>query len=211
MKRILVSIFIFSSFFLFSQENDFQTWNSLSINKKLSKKSDLIYKFGLRFRENSSILSKQFYEVKYKYSIIKRVAFSTGFRYSDNWDKKRIINRSNRFFLDVLYKDKLYKRLSFSLRNRLQSQGFYYDYNLLFRQKFSLNYNIRKTKFDPIISTEYFYNLDEGINKLRSGISFTNKITKNLDFDFGYKIQNEFGLTKANTFYILECKISYDL
>lgn len=211
MKRILVSIFIFSSFFLFSQENDFQTWNSLSINKKLSKKSDLIYKFGLRFRENSSILSKQFYEVKYKYSIIKRVAFSTGFRYSDNWDKKRIINRSNRFFLDVLYKDKLYKRLSFSLRNRLQSQGFYYDYNLLFRQKFSLNYNIRKTKFDPSISTEYFYNLDEGINKLRSGISFTNKITKNLDFDFGYKIQNEFGLTKANTFYILECKISYDL
>ena len=211
MKRILVSIFIFSSFFLFSQENDFQTWNSLSINKKLSKKSDLIYKFGLRFRENSSILSKQFYEVKYKYSILKRVAFSTGFRYSDNWDKKRIINRSNRFFLDVLYKDKLYKRLSFSLRNRLQSQGFYYDYNLLFRQKFSLNYNIRKTKFDPSISTEYFYNLDEGINKLRSGISFTNKITKNLDFDFGYKIQNEFGLTKANTFYILECKISYDL
>ena len=211
MKRILVSIFIFSSFFLFSQENDFQTWNSLSINKKLSKKSDLIYKFGLRFRENSSILSKQFYEVKYKYSIIKRVAFSTGFRYSDNWDKKRIINRSNRFFLDVLYKDKLNKRLSFSLRNRLQSQGFYYDYNLIFRQKFSLNYNIRKTKFDPSISTEYFYNLDEGINKLRSGISFTNKITKNLDFDFGYKIQNEFGLTKANTFYILECKISYDL
>ena len=188
-----------------------KTWNSLSINKKLSKKSDLIYKFGLRFRENSSILSKQFYEVKYKYSILKRVAFSTGFRYSDNWDKKRIINRSNRFFLDVLYKDKLYKRLSFSLRNRLQSQGFYYDYNLLFRQKFSLNYNIRKTKFDPSISTEYFYNLDEGINKLRSGISFTNKITKNLDFDFGYKIQNEFGLTKANTFYILECKISYDL
>ena len=211
MKRILVSIFIFSSFFLFSQENDFQTWNSLSINKKLSKKSDLIYKFGLRFRENSSILSKQFYEVKYKYSIIKRVAFSTGFRYSDNWDKKRIINRSNRFFLDVLYKDKLNKRLSFSLRNRLQSQGVYYDYNLLFRQKFSLNYNIRKTKFDPSISTEYFYNLDEGINKLRSGISFTNKITKNLDFDLGYKIQNEFGLTKANTFYILECKISYDL
>ena len=211
MKRILVSIFIFSSFFLFSQENDFQTWNSLSINKKLSKKSDLIYKFGLRFRENSSILSKQFYEIKYKYSILKRVAFSTGFRYSDNWDKKRIINRSNRFFLDILYKDKLNKRLSFSLRNRLQSQGFYYDYNLLFRQKFSLNYNIRKTKFDPSISTEYFYNLDEGINKLRSGISFTNKITKNLDFDFGYKIQNEFGLTKANTFYILECKISYDL
>ena len=82
---------------------------------------------------------------------------------------------------------------------------------MLFRQKFSLNYNIRKTKFDPSISTEYFYNLDEGINKLRSGISFTNKITKNLDFDFGYKIQNEFGLTKANTFYILECKISYDL
>ena len=211
MKRILVSIFIFSSFFLFSQENDFQTWNSLSINKKLSKKSNLIYKFGLRFRENSSILSKQFYEVKYKYSILKRVAFSTGFRYSDNWDKKRINNRSNRFFLDVLYKDKLHKRLSFSLRNRLQSQGFYYNYNLIFRQKFSLNYNIRKTKFDPSISTEYFYNLDEGIKKLRSGISFTNKITKNLDFDFGYKIQNEFGLTRPNTFYIFECKISYDL
>ena len=148
--------------------------------------------------------------MKYKYSILKRVAFSTGFRYSDNWNKKRIINRSNRFFLDVLYKDKLHKRLSFSLRNRLQSQGFYYNYNLIFRQKFSLNYNIRKTKFDPIISTEYFYNLYEGINKLRSGISFTNKI-KNLDFDFGYKIQNEFGLTNPNTFYILECKISYDL
>ena len=55
-----------------SQENDFQTWTSISASKKIIKKTNLIVKQGARFRENSSLYSKIFTDLKIKSKSIKK-------------------------------------------------------------------------------------------------------------------------------------------
>ena len=82
---------------------------------------------------------------------------------------------------------------------------------MTFRQKYSLSYNIKKTKLAPSIASEYFLRLDNGINKLRSTIQFSHPVTKKIDFDLAYRIEQEFISNNPETLFIFEGRISYDL
>jgi len=194
-----------------SQENDFQSWSTISVNKKVVKKTTLTVKSGLRLRENSTLYSKQFFDTRVKRKFNKNISYALGYRYATNWDKKLKLSNKHRFYGDINYKNKFIKRLSYSIRNRWQTQGDMYGYKMTLRQKFSVSYNIRKTKLTPNIATEYFLNLEDGINKFRSTITVSYPITKNLDFDLAYRIQQEFYVNNPETLFIFEGKLSYDL
>ena len=213
MRKIQNSILflLFSSFSVLSQESDFQSWYSFSLKKKVIKKTDIMFKSGLRFRENSTILYKQFFDLKVKRKWTKKISFSVGYRYANNWDEAIQISNSHRFYTDLSYKNKLIKRLDYSIRNRWQTQGDIYAYKMTLRQKVSLSYNIRKTKLTPNIATEYFFNLDDGLNKLRSTATLSYPITKKLDFDFSYRMQQEFYANNPETLFIFEGKFLYTL
>ena len=206
-----IILLLISSFSVFSQENDFQSWYSLSLKKKLVKKIDLTLKSGVRYRENSSILSKHFFDLKFRKKLNKRVSYATGYRLASNWDKELNLSKSHRFYFDLNYKNKLFKRFDYSIRNRLQNQGDINGYKMILRQKYLLSYNIRRTKLTPNLASEYFFNLYDGVNKLRSTISISHPITKDLDFDFSYRIQQEFNVNNPETIFIFEGRISYDL
>ena len=211
MRRILISVFLFCSLIAFSQENDFQTWSSFTISKKIIKKTDVTLKTGLRLRENSSLYSKKFADIKLKRNLDKRVVLALGYRYAKNWNNSFDISTAHRVYTDINYKNKLIQRISYSVRNRLQSQSDVSGSQFTFRQKFSLEYNVRKSKLDPCIETEYFCRLADGINKIRSTISITYPIFKDIDFDLAYRIQNDLNVTNPETLFIFEGKISYNL
>lgn len=212
MRRILISIFlIFPLFFLSAQENDLQSWHSFSLKNKINKTTDINLKVGARFRENSSLLDKKFLEVRLKKELNKRTSISTGYRNTFNYDTEFVLVKQNRFYFDLIYKNKLTKRLSYSIRNRWQNQVSIYQSARTFRQKFSLEYNIRKTKLTPYCAVEYFSNSFDHINKLRSTISLSYPISKDIDVDFAYRMQNEFWVNNPQTIFIFETKISYSL
>ena len=212
MRRILISIFlIFPLFFLSAQENDLQSWHSFSLKNKINKTTDINLKVGARFRENSSLLDKNFLEVRLKKELNKRTSISTGYRNTFNYDTEFVLVKQNRFYFDLIYKNKLTKRLSYSIRNRWQNQVSIYQSARNFRQKFSLEYNIRKTKLTPYCAVEYFSNSLDHINKLRSTISLSYPISKDIDVDFAYRMQNEFWVNNPQTIFIFETKISYSL
>lgn len=212
MRRILISIFlIFPLFFLSAQENDFQSWHSFSLKNKINKTTDINLKVGARFRENSSLLDKNFLEFRLKKELNKRTSISTGYRNTFNYDTEFVLVKQNRFYFDLIYKNKLTKRLSYSIRNRWQNQVSIYQSARTFRQKFSLEYNIRKTKLTPYCAVEYFSNSFDHINKLRSTISLSYPISKDIDVDFAYRMQNEFWVNNPQTIFIFETKISYSL
>lgn len=212
MRRILISIFlIFPLFFLSAQENDLQSWHSFSLKNKINKTTDINLKVGARFRENSSLLDKNFLEVRLKKELNKRTTISTGYRNTFNYDTEFVLVKQNRFYFDLIYKNKLTKRLSYSIRNRWQNQVSIYQSVRTFRQKFSLEYNIRKTKLTPYCAVEYFSNSFDHINKLRSTISLSYPISKDIDVDFAYRMQNEFWVNNPQTIFIFETKISYSL
>ena len=206
-----ILLLLFCSLSAFAQENDFQSWYSVSLNKKIIKKTNLTVKSGLRLRENSSLYAKQFTDVKIKRKYNKRIAYAVGYRYINKWNKQLNIDTQNRFYADVNYKNKLSKRFSYALRNRWQTSGDMYGYKMTLRQKFALNYNIRKTKLTPSVATEYFLTLEDGINKLRSTIALAYPLNKDLDVDLGYRIQQEFYVNNPQTLFVLEAKLSYKL
>ena len=213
MSRIQNSILalLFSSLSVLSQENDFQSWYALSVNKRVIKKLDVTFKSGLRLRENSALYSKQFFDLKLKKKLNKLISIASGYRYAINCNKELSISNSHRLYVDLNYKNKLVKRLKYSIRNRWQNQGDMFGYKMNLRQKFSLTYNIRKKKLTPNISTEYFLSFDGGINKLRSTISVSHPMYKDIDFDLAYRIQQEFHVNNPETLFIFEGKLSYDL
>ena len=107
------------------------------------------------------------------------------------------------------YRKKL-NRFNFSIRNRLLKQGSKDNYEDIFRQKFSANYNIRKTKLEPSLAFEYFYSLEKIIKKLRFTFGMTYPIVRDLDFELSYRIQQEFNTNNPETLFILDGKMSYN-
>ena len=213
MRTTLNKIFIllFLPFFSIAQENDFQTWTSVSASKKLIKKTDLIVKQGARFRENSSVKSKLFTDIRIKRKYNKHFSFAVGYRFSNDWNKRFVLAQKNRFYSDVYYKDKLKKRFLLDLRARWQTQGNFEGYSSLFRQKSVVAYNIRKTKLEPSFAIEYFLNIESIlVDKLRYTFGISHPITKDLDAEIAYRIQQEYYVNNPETLYIFEGKLSYD-
>lgn len=213
MKKIQNSILLLllCSFSALSQENDFQTWTSASINKKLIKKTTLVVKSGLRLRENSTLYSKQFTDVRIKRKYNKYWSFALGYRNATDWNKSFETSVRNRYYADVYFKEKVKKRLYLSVRARQQWQGNRFAYKGVFRQKLALSYNIRKTKLEPSAAVEYFYTAENNVEKLRYTCSLSHPLNKNLDIELGYRIQQEVNTNNPETLFIFEGKIAYDL
>ena len=209
--RNSILLLLFCSLSALAQENDFQTWYSVSLNKKIIKKTNLSIKAGLRLRENSSLYAKQFTDLKIKRKYNKRFSYAVGYRYINKWNIALDIASQNRFYADVNYKNKFSKRFSYAMRNRWQAQGDSFGYKMTLRQKFALDYNIKKTKLTPSIATEYFLTLEDGINKLRSTIALGYPLAKKLDFELTYRIQQEFYVNNPQTLFIFEGKLAYNL
>jgi len=197
---------------VFSQENDFQTWTSISASKKIIKKTNLTIKQGVRFRENSSLYSKLFTDLKIKSKYNKHFSFAIGYRFSNDWNTQLELSQKNRFYSDIHYKNKYKRRFLFSARARFQTQGNIEGYAATFRHKSALAYNIPKIKLEPSVALEYF--LPSGsmlIEKLRYTIGISHPITKDLDAEIAYRIQQEFYTNSPQTLFIFEGKLAYDL
>jgi hypothetical protein len=207
-KFILIFILPIS---VFSQENDFQTWTSISASKKIIKKTNLIIKQGVRFRENSSLYSKLFTDLKIKSKYNKHFSFAIGYRFSNDWNKQLELSQKNRVYSDIYYKAKYKKRFLFDARARLQTQGNTEGYSATFRHKTALAYNLPKTKLEPSVALEYFLPFDSIlIEKLRYTIGISHPITKDLDVELVYRIQQEFYANNPQTLFIFEGKLAYD-
>ena len=61
-----------------------------------------------------------------------------------------------------------------------------------------------------MLAAEYFYSEQKQINKLRYTLGFSYPISKDLDFDMSYRIQQQFNEENPETLFILSGKLSYD-
>ena len=152
--------------------------------------------------------------------INKRLSCALGYRYSTDW---RIplesgslllypyVYNKNRYYSDLIIKKKLNKRSLVYLRSRYLYQGNIFDYTSIIREKVGISYNIRKTKLDPESSVEFFYTWRESIDKIRYTVLISYPISKNLDVDLSYRIQQEFYVNNPQTLFIFGGKLSYKL
>jgi len=211
MRKIQNSLLflLFCTFSSISQENDFQVWSSFSANDRVTYKTDIYIKHGLRFRENASLLSKSYSDIRLKYKYNKKVSLAVGYRDINEWNKELNRMQESRYYSDLYLRHKL-NRVVLSVRNRYQKQGDISAYSYSFRQKLSIGYNIRKTKLDPLLSAEYFYSEQQKINKIRYTLGFSYPVLKDLDLDISYRIQQQVNVGNPEVLFILSGKLSYD-
>ena len=208
-KNSLIFFLLLFSFSSFAQENDFQLWNSVIIKKKINKKHSIDLKYGLRFRENASLVAKDFIDIRTRYKLHKKWSLALGYRNINEWSKYSELEKKNRFYFDSYYSKKI-KRYYFDLRSRFLFQG-KISYKEIIRQRIRLAYNLRKTKLEPSLSLEFFSSFDNFINKLRYSLFLSYPINKKTDFNLGYKIQQEFNVADPVTLFIFETKLIYKL
>ena len=195
----------------YSQQNDFQSWSSIRISKKIYKRTNISVKEGFRFRENSSLISKNFTDLKISHRI-KKTDFevSVGYRFSNDFDLDFSFENKHRYYSDFSSRYK-YKRFKISFRDRVQYQGNRSGFSTLFRQKVDVSYNVRKTPFEPFLQFEFFMNMNEEFEKLRYTIGFSQPIFKDLNADFFYRIQQTLNTDNPENMFILGTSLSYKL
>ena len=134
MIRSKLLILFLLPIFCIAQEEDFQSWSTITLKQKVSKKFDFYLRSTVRYRENSSIISKAFIDLKIKYKIKKNMSFAFGYRDIHSWNYRLSRQNTERFYTDIVLRKKI-DRYVFFVRNRFQRQGGLNNYNNVFQQR----------------------------------------------------------------------------
>lgn len=197
---------------------DLESWSSLQLKFKVSKKLSFGLEESVRLDHNSTQFNQLFTNVHGAYKFNKAFQFKTGLR---------ILNQSNdenqntdhlRYFMSGSLKHnatnfKFRHRLMFTNKNELgltRSEGDEHVKNLRFLT--GLEYNIKNWKLDPLFTTEVFRRYKDGDsewNKVRFKLSTDLKIKSSGKLEGFYAIEKEFGRSITPTNYILGISYSH--
>lgn len=187
---------------LFSQRQLSQAWIDLSLSKKCSQKLDV--SLGMTNRIDDLGIQTNFSQFSVKYKLNDWMKPSIDYRLVSNRKENGAYLLSNRLNTNIQFSKEV-KRFDFGLRLRYQysfsklvSQQNDPEFDLAYRLRPSISYDINNSIISPTMSVEYFYNPENS--------ALGNRFTKTryiLGFDLELKGANE--LTFA---YILDQQIN---
>lgn len=167
-----------------TKSSDFQSWNSLGIEKSLfAKKLDIGFNYHLRMDQNVSRVSSHFSEVYVKFDFSDKLSLASGLRYIEQNKDEDGYEESRRYHVDFIAKQKL-SRLKLNSRLRFQEKRLSTEiYSNIpeakLRLRLKASYNIKKVKMTPFVSGEIFYlpefNDETGWQKIRFTAGFSRK------------------------------------
>jgi hypothetical protein len=214
LHKLLYTLFFVSFCFqTFSQvEKDFAIWPNLNIEKKINKRFHVHNKQQIRFNENASRLDNAYNRVGITYKQNPSLNYSFSYVFSLK-NKPEIIDKRNRFLVDVTFKKKIYRTLSFYYRSRTQVQfvNYYSSTNGTipewdWRNKFTLKLKYYNLK--PYISTEVLYNFkdSEGFDdfkRTRYYVGCEFMINQKESFQIYYLFQHQYNVRTPTDSYVL--------
>jgi hypothetical protein len=178
---------------------DFGSWNSFSVEAKLSKKISVLANEECRIKENLSRLNLFYTEVGFQYRPVSFIKTSIVYRWIDKYQfEDGSFSFRNRLMWDFTIKKNLNKKLSLSYRHRLQAEkkdryssekGYLTEYYS--RNKFTFKYQINK-KIDAYTSVEFRYQLHDYRNLESENTWHRNRYQTG--FDYAINNKNEFGI-----------------
>jgi len=206
---LLIVFNLVIGFQTFSQIKDFQSWNSISIEKKVNKKTSLLLDQEFRFQENASQFEDYITVLGAQYEINKYIKISGAYRFTYSTSFENGVKNENRYFADLSLK---YKVNRFTLGSRTRYQMEYQKHELnhwhTLRNKFSVKYNINKSKLTPVADYEFYYSLNSPVKNLiyrsRYTLGMDYEISKTLSVNSYYQLQTQRDyLRKPRNTYIL--------
>jgi hypothetical protein len=208
MKGTIILLFLFFGTIVFSQQKDFQWWNKLTIEKKISPRMRISLTDGLRFHENSTQFSKHFNQVNFSYRFTPKFSSTFSYRLVQKSDKKIGFSIRNRLQLDLAYNTS-FRKFSFEFQERFQTQiadiNRSVNWNIptnYLRTRITVDYKL-VSKFKPFVSSEIFYLIGYDFTnyRLRAGLNY--KLNKKNSFSLFYMLDQEINVNKPISVYVL--------
>lgn len=210
-RFLWILIFIQSTIYAQKQETilvrDFESWNSLGVAYKPSKKWLFELDEQLRLKENASVINAYFTEFETKYSVTNHWSIAGGFRYireNDNKGKNQGYKSLYRYQFDLKYQHDI-KRFTLGYRLRYQSKSQLgvsaSDLDAPtqnFRLKFDVDYNIKKSNFTPTVAVDFF-------NSYQNSNLYLSKFRITSGLDYKFKDAGKLGL-----FYLIDRQLHTD-
>lgn len=226
MKKLLVSIFLFSLFLCsYGQTTvvtrDLETRSSIGIEAGLGSKWDFGIEQQFRLRKNSTALDEYFTGGSVRFEIIdKHLYLGMGYRYINDLNTEMINDKEQRLNFDLTYKQsinqlRLNARFRYANRNDIgetKAMGDYPRHNYRFRLKGE--YKIKNWKLDPVCSIEIFRQYEKYtvpyFENLRFRIGTSYNLKKYGEIEAFYQIDKELGLSYPSTVYVIGIGYKYD-
>jgi len=227
MKKIAFALLLLSGIFspkLFSQQNDFGMWNTLSFEYKISQKLSIVAVEEFRLKENLSKINLFYTNLGVSYKLNEYFKISPVYRFIQKAFDDGSFGLKHRLMLDITYKRKI-SIISFTTRTRLQGElafpgtdplGYIPEY--YWRQKFDFKFDISSSRFTPYVGMEMrvqFYNprIKEhqgfGFDRIRSYIGCDYVINKSNALGIYYLTQFDFQVNDPTTLFILGLEYSF--
>jgi hypothetical protein len=216
---ILIGILVSGSH-LFSQDKDFGLWTGVQIEKDLGKRFEVELEFANRLEDNLNQRDETFADASISYRISDWAA-GFGYRFTNNYDPERDYSLSHRYIWQIRYRPD-WNRFSFDYRIRFQSQYFNIrssEHGKIpdnyIRNRLKVSYNIKKSDFEPTISYEYFYRLNQmgsdRFERRRLTLSMEYEINKDNTIGLAWIYHENFNVTNPVKRYIISLEYKLEI
>ncbi|NOQ26745.1 MAG: DUF2490 domain-containing protein [Bacteroidales bacterium] len=217
-RNIIAMIILMNCFTMISnaQEtkvtSDLEQWTSIGITKKINKHWKISLDQEFRFKKDISQFDTYFSDLGLGYKFNKHFSLGANYRFYQNKNSEGVFKTQHRLSSDIKYKQKINRfTLAYRLRFQNKDEDFFTStssnklYNL--RNKFSVDYNIKKFKFDPFFDVELYRQIEDinttELSKLRWTIGLEYSLKKYGDLELFYRIENELNQSYNKDTYIL--------
>lgn len=221
-KKLIFLIFLFLTIktTLISQTNDMNLWISFTIDKEITKDIDCSLEQGFRLDENCSQIYNIYTELSAEYDIFDFIEIGATYRFIMAAGDANEFNRNYQLKFDITAKYEI-SRFELSYKARYQQKKLEYfedDWSQIprrhFRNRFSIEYDIRKTSVTPYVSYEFYYAIRQPdrppVDEKRVKAGFSYKIAKNHHIDMNFMYLNEFRKNSNYRGYVIGIDYKFD-
>jgi hypothetical protein len=200
-----------------AQQKDFQVWPSLKINAEIYKNFKLHIEEEFRFRENSTLFSRQINDFGASYRFSKYIRAGLFYRLEADWKNADEYAWRNGLYTDIAFR---YDVIRFTLGYLLRVQSAKVERNqeesmfngLRHRHKFSVSYDVKGIPLTPFFEPELF--IDSGnrssLSGLRTWIGADYNIKKSHTLTLKYGFDRELNTRDPLTAWIISLGYSFD-
>ncbi|HLO58323.1 MAG TPA: DUF2490 domain-containing protein [Bacteroidales bacterium] len=199
-----------------AQQRDFQVWPSASVSIEFLRNTKFQVEEEVRFRENSSLLSREINDFGFSYRFSKYFRAGIFYRIEADYENADDYSWRNGLYSDMAFRFG-FNRFTAGYRLRLQSakveknENDYLFSGFRHRHKISLEYDIKGIPLVPFIDSELFVDSKDGIKGMRSWVGLEYQIKKVHSVALKYGIDREINSNDPVTAYILALGYSLDL
>lgn len=219
---LLLLASLLTSAFAFSQEKeDFGARFGLSAEKKLWKRLSVGVGEEFRLKNNCGDIDKWVTETDVSYTLVKRIfKLGVGYDFIGDWDEHdeffEFKHRFNGYF--VLKHDISRFNISWKSRYQMTYKSESYGYEKwnpknYWRNKLNVAYNIRHSHFEPYVSFECFYQLNNYkgnvMDRLRGQAGVCYEFNKHNSIDFSVRYNQDIFVKKPESSCLLGLFYNY--